>query len=196
MLWKALDPRPFPAGGPGDRGGARPSPGLSELLAAVGRMAPARVLDLGPAQESTVRLLAERRLEVHVAALEPDSRGRIALPEYEDGAFAGILAWDYLVRMRSAARLRLATALSRWLRPGGGVLLILPISSYRGTLAYRFRTHGPSQVEYIPQAPLDPTTIPSTRKVLEMFADLECSGARILRHGAREFVLRKPRDVS
>ena len=81
MLWKARDSSPLPAGGSAGAAGLCPSPGLSELLEAAGRMAPARVLDLGRAHESTLRLLADLRLEVQVAALEPAAAGN-PLPDF------------------------------------------------------------------------------------------------------------------
>ena len=193
MLWKQRHLEPRLAGRSAGRGGVWPSPGLSELLESAGRLAPARVLDLGPAQETTIQLLTERRLEIQIAALEPDAVGKAPLPTYEPGSFAGIFGWDYLVRTPPSSRERFAQALIRWLAPGGVVLLILPLLSRDGVFSHRFRVHGASQLEYVPQGALDPDGIPSTRNVLVMFEGLECTGARILRHGAREFVLKKPR---
>jgi hypothetical protein len=193
MLWKApWRSRVVPAA-VADRGGCRDSPGLRELLEGARRLAPARALDLGPADQSTLRVLGDLRLEVNVAALDPEGSQASSLPDYEDGAFAAILAWDYLVRLRAARRERLASCLVRWLAPGGGMLVILPIPSRRGARAHRFRLRSAFQIESLPLGPVEPAAVPTTREVLAMFSGLECSGARILRHGSREFFLRRPR---
>lgn len=193
MRWKRRGADPGAPGRDCRRGGVFPSPGLAELLEAVARLSPSRFLDLGPAQESTIELLTHRHIEVQVAALEPDALGRGPLPEFEEASFTGILCWDYLVRLPPTARPRLAAAVSRWLAPGGGALLVLPIPARSGLQTFRFRARSERELEYIPQGPLDPGLVPTTRRILEMFEDLDCTGARILRHGAQEFVLRKTR---
>ena len=172
-----------------------PSPCLEQMLGSLERCrGPARVLDLGPAEEATLSFLGDRHLEMHVASLDPDPAGRVKLPEYDAGAFRAILGWDFLLRVEAGARPKLAQALSRWLAPAGDLLLVLPISTVRRPMAFRFRVQGPSALEYRPVGPLVGGSILTTREVLSLFPDLEGNGARILRHGAREFLLHRPAE--
>ena len=190
-VWKGRGEGPSDGG---EKGGVRPSPALAELFAGVDRSpGSGRVLDLGPAEEATLKFLGDQALEVHVAALEPDPNGGIQLPQYDPATFRAILAWDYLARVDDSARSELAAALARWLAPGGDLFLILPISVSRSPVAYRFRVAGRSELDYRPLGRL-PAGISalSTRDVLSLFSSLECTGARILRHGVREFLLRRP----
>ena len=192
MTWTGPPLRRAPASRPSDTGGVRPSPGLAQLLASLERLRrPASILDLGPAEESTLKFLGDRGMEVQVAALAPDANGRVKLPKYDSAAFRAILAWDYLVRVEPGSRVALAQSLSSWLAPGGDLFLVLPISAVRPCFAYRFRIHGQSELDYRPVGRPLGNAFLSTREVLSLFPALQGSGARILRHGAREFLLRR-----
>ncbi len=92
-VWKGRGEGPSDGG---EKGGVRPSPALAELFAGVDRSpGSGRVLDLGPAEEATLKFLGDQALEVHVAALEPDPNGEpIAHPvldrffdELRDGVY-------------------------------------------------------------------------------------------------------------
>ena len=169
-----------------------PSPGLAQLLGSLsGGPRPARVLDLGRADEATLNFLGGRGLEVQVAALEPPSGANALLPEFEAAAFRAILGWDVPMRLAKGPRDTLARSLSTWLAPAGLLHLVLPLREGPPHWTYRFRVLGESRLEYFPQQPLPAASIPSTRDVLDWFPDLDCSGALILRHGAREFLFRR-----
>lgn len=157
---------------------------------------PVRVLDLAPVDEKNLLFLAERGFEVQVAALAPDPSGRVELPAYESGTFHGILAWDYPIRLDGSHRVRLAAALQRWLAPGGELLLILPIASHGPGRVHRFRIRGPGRIEYSPLGPAVGDSGLPTRMVLSLFAELQGSGARVVRQGSREFILRRSVEES
>jgi hypothetical protein len=195
MLWREPRTAPPSPAAP-ERGGVFPSPSLAELCECLDRVGrPARVLDLGPVQDATLNFFGRRGLEVRVAALEADPRGGLELPRLPDRSIHGILAWDFLVRVPLERRPALARTLAGWLAPGGGLLLVLPQRGGKPPWGYRFRVRDSGRLEYIAHPPLRNPAPPTARDVLAWFPDLEGAGARILRHGACEFLLRRPPEA-
>lgn len=189
---KSAARRTGPAISPGRRG-VHPSPGLKETLEHLGGGG-GPVLDLGPADDGTLSFLGELHYEVQVADLDAVALARGDALPYEREAYRAVLGWDILFRMPREQRSSLAATFSGWLQPGGVLLLLLPLDGRGVGWSYRFRILGPSTLEYRPGRALLAHPVPSNRDVLSLFPDLQCNGARILRHGAREFVLRRPRD--
>ncbi len=186
---KSLATRTRPATSRGRRG-VYPSPGLKETLEHLGGGGP--VLDLGPADDGTLSFLGELHHEVQVADLDAAALALGDALPYEREAYRAVLGWDILFRVQREQRSALADTFAGWLQPGGVLFLLLPLDSRGLGWSYRFRILGPSRLEYRPGRALLADPVPSNREVLLLFPGLECYGARSLRHGAREFVLRRP----
>jgi len=150
------------------------------------------VLDLGPADDGTLSFLGELHYEVQVADLDTVSLTRGDALPYQQEGYRAVLGWDILFRVQRQQRSALAGTFAGWLQPGGVLFLLLPLDSRGLGWSYRFRILGPSRLEYRPGRALLADPVPSNREVLSLFPGLQCNGARILRHGAREFVLRRP----
>ena len=190
MFWKDRPRRPVEPGASGFAG-TYSSQGLAKALDMADRCAAGAALDLGPVHDCTLEQLSALDLQVNVAALEPDADGKLSMPSFDDGAFALILGWDYPARVAPERRAELAAELVRWLAPAGVILLILPTPSRGLARAHQFRVHSASEIESTAAGPIAAGWVPTTREVLVLFSELECNGARILRRGGREFVLRK-----
>lgn len=149
-------------------------------------------MDLGPADEGTLSFLGELHYKVHVADLNTVSLTRGDTLPYPQEGYRAVLGWDLLFRVQQEQRLALAQTFCDWLQPGGVLFLLLPLDSRGLGWSYRFRILGPSTLEYRPGKSMLADPVPSNREILALFPGLECNGARILRHGAREFVLRRP----
>ena len=176
------------------RRGVYPSPGLKETLEHL-RRGGGPVLDLGPADDGTLSFLGELHYEVQVADLDTVSLTQGGSLPYGQEAYRAVLGWDILFRVQPEKRSGLADAFSSWLQPGGVLFLLLPLDTRGLGWSYRFGILGPGTLEYRPGRALLADPVPSNREVLSLFPGLECNGARILRHGAREFVLRRPTAV-
>ncbi len=150
------------------------------------------MLDLGPADEGTLSFLGGRGFEVQVLDLEPETAGAPESLGIEKGSFDAVLGWDLVFRVDLELRAKFSQAMADWLAPGGALLLILPLEPEGASWSYRFRIAGLSELGYRPGRGRLVGPAPSNREVLRTFPDLLCTGARILRHGAREFVLRRP----
>ena len=187
---KSLATRTRPATSRGRRG-VYPSPGLKETLEHLGGGG-GPVLDLGPADDGTLSFLGELHYEVQVADLDAAALARGDALPYEREAYRAVLGWDILFRVQREQQSTLADTFAGWLQPGGVLFLLLPLDSRGLGWSYRFRILGPSRLEYRPGRALLADPVPSNREVLSLFPGLACNGARILRHGAREFVLRRP----
>ena len=166
-----------------------PSPGLKAVLEQLGGSG-GQVLDLGPADEGTLSFLGGLGYEVQVADLR--GAGACDFSTFQEEGYQAVLAWDLLARMPQEERPRLASRLSSLLRPGGVLFQVLPADGPTAGWHYRFRILATGRVEYRPGGGVLTGPVPTNREVLRLFSSLQCSGARILRHGAREFILRRP----
>jgi hypothetical protein len=148
------------------------------------------VLDLGPADEGTLSFLGGLGYEVQVAGIS----GAVRLEDlrFQEEGYRAVLAWDLLFRAPCEQRPALADTLTRYVRPGGVLFLVLPPDGRAAGWSYRFRILGPSRLEYRPGRSLLAGPVPTNREVLALFSCMQCNGARLLRHGAREFLLRRP----
>lgn len=211
----AAKPAPAPALAASATANSRISNGLKEFLWLLSDMERARVLDLGPASQSTISFFTEKGFRISTEDLlrswkdyltaEENRMRKAAVGDegerlsadvlaerflqgavkYPAESFHGVLAWDLLDFMEAPLSSRLMTRLYEILRPGGAVLALF--HSRPAERFYRYRIAANQSIELIAAPPLAMQgKVFQNRQILDLFGQFRSSKTFVGRDQLRE----------
>jgi hypothetical protein len=215
----ATKPGPRPAPGPVSTRNSRASNGLKEFLGLISDIPRGRVLDLGPAWQSTINFFIERGYRISTDDLlrswkeflgaeeerlrrtpeEGDSRmSQAALAEkflqtaleYPNNSYHGVLAWDLFDYLGAELLPRTMQRLYNMLSPGGAVLALF--HSRPPERFHRYRIVDNQSIESLPAPTLAVhARVFQNREILDLFAEFRTSKTFVGRDQVREALFLK-----
>jgi len=206
---------PGPTASVGPSANVRISNGLKEFLGLISDTPHARVLDLGPAWQSTVSFFIEKGYRISAEDLlrtwkdflvseeenlrkapvgaETDKISPAMLADkflqsalqYPEKSFQGVLAWDLLDYFDPEVLPRLIERLSVLLQPGGALLALF--HSRPAERYHRYRVVDSQTIELLPSPTIAVHAhVFQNREILSLFADFRSSKTFVGRDQVRE----------
>lgn len=183
------------------------SAALAKFLEAVGSRPAATLVDLGPVIGSNIAFLGERvGCKIYVEDLHADldrhtQQGTLdGFPDFLQVRFPlpadsidGVLCWDLLDHLETAAGAVLARELTRMLRPGGALLGLFGTVAPRETRYTKYVIEDAEHLRARDHAHAGGRRhVRQNRDILKLFERLEVSASVLLKCGLREILFRKP----
>lgn len=210
MLWDPRkgrdDARAATAAAVADDGQIVPTKAFRKFLGSVTSRESPVLLDLGAVVGSNVTFFGERfGCKVIVEDLFGDLKrhlrnGGAPFPEFlarrltqESGSVDGILCWNFFDYLEPAAARALALALTRLLRPDGGLLGFFTTVTSTDSRFTKYVILDEDTLKQRPYTPGDKKQTPlQNRDIIRLFDGLKVSESFLLKTNVREFLFRKP----